>query len=121
MIDRYEAEDVLWNHGCELVNSDESVCSLISEATATGVGPDWVDVHSVWRGKGGVPQFLATIYFKGEDWWSSVLSDTIIAKVRGTFKETRNGLVVEACFVEECDFDQSHADAANAYWESVTG
>ena len=117
-VDATEAECAIREWAHDLVNADEGICSLIAEAKATAVGVDSVDVRSVWRGERGKPHFAATIVFKGEEYWSCVLSDAIIARVKGTFTETRAGLTVDQHTVEECDFDKTDALAANAYWDS---
>jgi hypothetical protein len=117
-VDVTEAECAIREWAHDLVNADEGICSLIAEAKATAVGVDSVDVRSVWRGKRGNPHFAATIVFKGEEYWPCVLSDAIVASVKGTFTETRAGLTVDEHTVEECDFDKTDALAANAYWDS---
>ena len=71
------------------------------EAKATGVAPDAIELHAVWRGEGGKPQFRATIVFTGEGYWAPVLIDRLIAKTEGTFRETSRGLVVDSCRIED--------------------
>src|SRR5262245_44626730 len=117
-LEKADAERAITEWGYDLVNSNERICSLIAEAKATGVGLHDVEVRSVWRGERGKPHFAATITFKGEAYWPCVISDAIVAKVKGTFTETRGGLAVDEHVVEECDFDQTDALAADAYWGS---
>lgn len=117
-VDQSEAECVIREWADDLVNTDEGICSLISEAKATGVVVNAVELHSVWRGERGKPRFVATIIFKGEEYWPCALSDAIVAKVEGTFLEARGRLTIDEHRVEECDFDQTNALAATEYWNS---
>ena len=117
LLQKSDAEKPVQDWAYDLVNTDESICARIAEAGATGVGLCDLQIHSVWRGERGKPNFSATLYFDGEDYWPSVLSDTIIAEVTGTFQESRSGLKVDHYVMGECDFDKRNADAANAYWE----
>lgn len=117
-IDESDAAVAIEKWGYDLVNSEE-MSGLIADAHSTGTNVYSVDDVAVWRAKSGTPHFAATIIFKGEEYWYRVLSDSIIARVEGTFRESRDGrLVVDEYTINECGFDPTDSYAADAYWES---